>query len=140
MNAGLSDLISQTPPMDYQHDLPDTPIPSVPPLTTNENDDFTSALEQLFSMQHEPLATPSHQIVQVISDANPKPSLTKCIVVTQDFLQSMYTQQQHQHPTITSNRINSISLPKRRRRRLKVGKEDYYQQRKIMPRVLPSHQ
>jgi hypothetical protein len=89
-------------------------------------------------MQHEPLTTPPHhQIVQVISDTNPKPSFTKCIVVTQDFLQSMYTQQQ---PTITSNNINSIHRPKRRQRRLKVGKENYSQQRKIMPRTSPDHQ
>jgi len=137
LNVGLNDLISQTPPMDYQHDLPDTPVPSVPPPITNDNEDFNSALEQLFAMQHEPLATPPHpQIVQIVSDTNPKISFTKCIVVTQDFLQSMYTQQQ---PTITSNNINSIHRPTRRRRRLKVGKENYYQQRKIMPRTLPDH-
>lgn len=136
LNVNLNDLISQTPPMDYQHDLPDTPVPSVPPLATNDNEDFTSAIEQLFSMQHEPLATPPHQIVQVISDTNSKPSFTKCIVVTQDFLQSMYTQQQ---PTVTSSNISSIRRPRPRRRRLKVGKENYYQQRKIMPRTSPDH-
>ncbi|CAF1344022.1 unnamed protein product [Adineta steineri] len=136
LNVNLNDLISQTPPMDYQHDLPDTPAPSVPPLITNDNEDFNSALEQLFAMQHEPLATPPHQIVQIIPEINPKPSFTKCIVVTHDFLQSMYTQQQQQ-PTITSNNINSIPRTKRRRRRLKVGKENYYQQRKIMPRTSP---
>jgi hypothetical protein len=87
-------------------------------------------------MQHEPLATPPHQIVQILSDQNPRPSFTKCIVVTQDFLQSMYTQQQ---PTITSNNMNSIHRAKRRQRRLKVGKENYSQQRKIMPRTSPDH-
>lgn len=121
--------------MDYQHDLPDTPVPSVPPSTTNENEDFNSALEQLLSMHQEPLSTPPHQIVHVISDTNPKPSFTKCIVVTQDFLQSMYTQQQPS--TITSS---SIERTKARRRRLKVGKENHYQQRKIMPRTLADHQ
>ncbi|CAF3593321.1 unnamed protein product [Rotaria sp. Silwood1] len=139
LTAGFNDLISQTPPMDYQNDLPDTPVPSVPPIITNDNEDFNSALEQLFSMHHEPLATPPHQIVQVISDTNPKPSFTKCIVVTQDFLQSMYTQQQS---TITNNsNINTVDRIKcRRRRRLKIGKENYYQQRKIMPRASPEHQ
>lgn len=134
LDVGLTDLMSQTPPMDYPHDLPDTPVPSVPP---NDNEDFNSALEQLFAMQHEPLATPPHQIVQILSDTNPKPSFTKCIVVTQDFLQSMYTQQQ---PTITSNNINSIRQIKRRQRRLKAGKENSSQQRKIMPRTSPDHQ
>jgi hypothetical protein len=120
--------------MDYSHDLPDTPVPSVSPT---DNEDFNSALEQLFAMEHETLATPPHhQIVQVLSDTNPKPSFTKCIVVTQDFLQSMYTQQQ---PTITSNNINSIPRIKRRRRRLKVGKENSSQQRKIMPRTSLDH-
>ena len=84
------------------------------------------------------IATPPHQIVQIVSDTNPKPSFTKCIVVTQDFLQSMYTQQQ---PTITSNNINSIARIKRsRRRRLKAGKENHSQQRKIMPRASPDRQ
>ncbi|CAF1488012.1 unnamed protein product [Adineta ricciae] len=135
LNVNLNDLISQTPPMDYPHDLPDTPVPSVPPVSLNENDDFNSALEQLFAMQHEPLATPPHQIVQIISETTPKPSFTKCIVVTQDFLQSMYTQQ----PTITSSNISSIPRAKRRRRRLKAGKENYHQQRRIMPRTPPGH-
>jgi hypothetical protein len=123
--------------MDYREDLPDTPVPSVPPLTTTDNGDFNSALEQLFAMQHEPLATPPHQIVQLISDTNPKPSVTKCIVVTQDFLQSMYSQQQ---PTMTSNTINSTLRAKRRQRRLKVGKENSSQQRKIRPRTSSDHQ
>jgi len=123
--------------MDYREDLPDTPVPSVPPLTTTDNEDFNSALEQLFAMQHEPLATPPHQIVQLISDTNPKPSVTKCIVVTQDFLQSMYSQQQ---PTMTSNTINSTLRAKRRQRRLKVGKENSSQQRKIRPRTSSDHQ
>jgi hypothetical protein len=137
LNVGLNDLISQTPPMDYQHHLPETPVPSVPPLSTNDNEDFNSALEQLFAMEHEPLTTPSHpQIVQILSDTNPKPSFTKCIVVTQDFLQSMYTQQQ---PTITSNDINFIPPAKRRRQRLKIDKENSAQQRKLMPRTSPDH-
>ncbi len=123
--------------MDYQHHLPETPVPSVPPLSTNDNEDFNSALEQLFAMEHEPLTTPSHpQIVQILSDTNPKPSFTKCIVVTQDFLQSMYTQQQ---PTITSNDINFIPPAKRRRQRLKIDKENSAQQRKLMPRTSPDH-
>ncbi|UJR15019.1 hypothetical protein I4U23_001996 [Adineta vaga] len=138
LNVNLNDLISQTPPMDYPHELPDTPVPSVPPVSINENDDFNSALEQLFAMQHEPLATPPHQIVQIVSETNPKPSFTKCIVVTQDFLQSMYTQQAPQS-TITSNNLSSVLRPKRRRRRLKAGKENYHQQRKIMPRTPPDH-
>ncbi|CAF0921301.1 unnamed protein product [Rotaria sordida] len=142
LTVGFNDLISQTPPMDYQHDLPDTPVPSVPPITTNDNEDFNSTLEQLFSMHYETLTTPSHQIVQVISETNPKPSsFTKCIVVTQDFLQSMYTQQQS---TITNNNkktMNTIDRMKcHRQRRLKIGKENYYQQRKIMPRTSPDHQ
>jgi hypothetical protein len=137
LNVGLNDLISQTPPTDYQHDLPDTPVPSVPPLNNTDHEDFNSAVEQLFAMQYEPLTTPPyHPIVQIFSDQTLRPSFTKCIVVTQDFLQSMYTQQQ---PTITSNNINSIHRPKRRRRRLKVGKENYSQQRKIMPRTPPDH-
>ncbi|CAF3291607.1 unnamed protein product [Rotaria socialis] len=134
LTVGLNDLMSQTPPMDYQHDLPDTPVPSVPPMTADDNEDFNSALEQLFSMHHEPLSTPPHQIVQVISDTNPKPSFTKCIVVTQDFLQSMYTQQQ---PTIASS---AVKRKKSRQRRLKKDKENYHQQRKIMPRTPPDYQ
>lgn len=137
LNVGLNDLISQTPPMEYAHDLPDTPVPSVPPMTTQDTEDFNSALEQLFSMHHEPLATPPHQIVQVVSDTNPKSSFTKCIVVTQDFLQSMYTQQSS---AVTSNSIHSINRKKSRQRRLKAGKENYHQQRKIMPRTSPDHQ
>ncbi|CAF3291858.1 unnamed protein product [Rotaria sp. Silwood2] len=135
----LNDLVSQTPPMDYQNYLPDTPIPSVlPSIINNENDDFNS-IEQLFAIQHD---TPSQQIVQPISDASSRLTLTvpytKCIVVTQDFLQSMYNQQS----TITNNTNNSINYihrTKRRRRRLKVGKENYYQQRTIMPRTSPNH-
>ncbi|CAF4235927.1 unnamed protein product [Rotaria sp. Silwood2] len=141
LTVGLNDLISQTPPMDYQHDLPDTPVPSVPPLITNDNEDFNTALEQLFSMHHEPLTTPSHQIVQVISETNSKPSFTKCIVVTQDFLQSMYTQQQSTRTNNNNNNMNRIDRTKcRRQRRLKIGKENYYQQRKLMPRTPPDHQ
>jgi hypothetical protein len=141
LNVGLHDLISQTPPMDH---LPDTPVPSVRPITT-DNDEFQSSIEQLFSMPHEPMITPSPPIVQVISDATSKPSFTKCIVVTQDFLQSMYCQQQqqqhqqqnhsHQHSTMINHQFSSISRPKRRRRRLKVGKENSHQQRKLMPRT-----
>jgi hypothetical protein len=126
----LNDLISQTPPMDYQHDLPDTPIPSI---INNENDDFKS-IEQLFATQHH---TPSHQIIQIIpSDTSSTVPYTKCIVVTQDFLQSMYSQSS----TITNNNnINYIHRPKRRRRRLKIGKENSYQQRKLMPRTSPNY-
>jgi hypothetical protein len=125
----LNDLISQTPPMDYQNDLPDTPISSI---INSENDDFKS-IEQLFATQHH---TPSHQIIQIIPDTPSPGSYTKCIVVTQDFLQSIYSQS----PTITNNNnINYIHRPKRRRRRLKIGKENYYQQRKIMPRTSPDH-
>ena len=138
LNVGLNDLISQTPPMDYQHELPDTPVSSVLPITTNDDADLTSTIEQLFSMQHEPLPTPpSHQIVQVISDSNLKPSFTKCIVVTQDFLQSMYNQPQ---PTVTSTNTGIVYRRKRRPRRFKVGKENHYQQRKIMPRASPDRQ
>jgi hypothetical protein len=112
----LNDLISQTPPMDYQQDLPDTPL---------INDDMNT-IEQLFAVQHD---TPIHQIVQ-------STPYTKCIVVTQDFLQSMYNQQS----TIgNNNNVNCIPKPKRRKRRLKVGKENYSQQRKIMPRTSPDH-
>lgn len=138
LNVGLSDLISQTPPTDYQHDhLPDTPVPSVPPVNSHEQEDFNSTLEQLFAMSHEPLATPPSQpIVQIFSDSHPKPSFTKCIVVTQDFLQSMYSQQP---TTIPSNNLNSIPRLKRRRRRLKAGKENCSQQRKIMPRTSIDH-
>lgn len=128
LNVGLNELLSQTPPMDYQHDLPDTPVPSVPPVATIDSEDFNTTLEQLFSMPPTtisvPLSTPTVQTL-------PKTSFTKCIVVTQDFLQSMYSQQS----TITTNSINSINRPKRRRRRLKVGKENHSQQRKIMPRT-----
>jgi len=129
----LNDIISQTPPMDYQHDLPDTPIPSI---INHENDDFKS-IEQLFATQHD---TPSHQIIQIIPDTPSRLTSTvahtKCIVVTQDFLQSMYSPSS----TITNNNnINYIHRPKRRRKRLKIGKENYYQQRKIMPRTSPDH-
>jgi hypothetical protein len=126
----LNDLISQTPPMDYQHDLPDTPIPSI---INNENDDFKS-IEQLFATQHH---TPSHQIIQIIPpDTSSTVPYTKYIVVTQDFLQSMYSQSS----TITNNNnINYIHRPKRRRRRLKIGKENSYQQRKLMPRTSPNY-
>jgi hypothetical protein len=130
----LNDLISQTPPMDYQHDLPDTPIPSI---INPENEDFKS-IEQLFATQHH---TPSHQIIQIIPPDTPSKltstvPYTKCIVVTQDFLQSMY----NQSSTITNNNnINYIHRPKRRRRRLKTGKENSYQQRKLMPRTSPDY-
>ena len=137
LNVGLNDLISQTPPMDYLHDLPDTPVPSVPPVSNHDQEDFNSTLEQLFAMQHEPLTTPSSQpIIQILSEPHPKPSFTKCIVVTQDFLQSMYSQQQ---TTIPSNQINSIPRLNRRRRRLKAGKENSSLQRKIMPRTSIDH-
>lgn len=138
LNVGLNDLISQTPPTDYHHDhLPDTPVPSVPPVNSHEQDDFNSTLEQLFAMSHEPLATPPSQpLIQILSDSQPKPSFTKCIVVTQDFLQSMYSQQP---TTIPSNNLNSIPRLKRRRRRLKAGKENSSQQRKIMPRTSIDH-
>ncbi|CAF1048985.1 unnamed protein product [Rotaria sordida] len=141
----LNDLVSQTPPMDYQNYLPDTPIPSVlPSIINNENDDFNS-IEQLFAIQH---ATPSEQqqqqqIVQSISDTSSQLTLTvpytKCIVVTQDFLQSMYNQQSTTITNNTNNSINYIHRPKRRKRKLKIGKENYYQQRKIMPRASPNH-
>jgi hypothetical protein len=131
----LNDLISQTPPMDYQYDLPDTPIPSI---INHDNEDFKS-IEQLFATQHH---TPSHQIIQILPSDTPSRltstiPYTKCIVVTQDFLQSMY----NQSSTITNNNnINYIHRPKRRRRRrLKIGKENYYQQRKIMPRTSADH-
>ncbi|CAF1207508.1 unnamed protein product [Rotaria magnacalcarata] len=135
----LNDLVSQTPPMDYQNYLPETPIPSVlPSIVNNENDDFNS-IEQLFALQHETL---SEQMGQSLTDASPRVSVsvpyTKCIVVTQDFLQTMYNQQS----TITNNTNNSVNYvqkPKRRRRRLKVGKENFFPQRKIMPRTSPDH-
>jgi hypothetical protein len=129
----LNDLISQTPPMDYQHDLPDTPIPSI----INHEDNDLSSIEQLFAIQHD---TPSDQIVQILPDISSRLTstvpYTKCIVVTQDYLQSMYNQQS---PITKTNNLNSIHRPKRRRRRLKIGKENYYQQRKIMPRTSPNH-
>jgi len=116
--------------MDYQHDLPDTPIPSI---INHDNDDFKS-IEQLFATQHH---TPSHQIIQIKPPDTPSTvSYTKCIVVTQDFLQSMYSQSS---PITNNNNINYIHRPKRRRRRLKIGKENTYHQRKIMPRTLPSY-
>jgi hypothetical protein len=119
----LNDIISQTPPMDYQHDLPETPIPSI---LNHDNEDFKS-IEQLFATQHH---TP------IIPENSSTVAYAKCIVVTQDFLQSIYSQSS----TITNNNnINYIQRPKRRRRRLKIGKENYYQQRKIMPRTSPEH-
>ena len=126
----LNDIISQTPPMDYQHELPDTPIPST---TNNENENFNS-IEQLFPTQH---LTPSHQIIHAIPNTPSRSALavpyTKCVIVTQDFLQSMY----NQPTTIINSNINYIHEPKRRRRRrLKIGKENYYQQRKIMPKSI----
>jgi hypothetical protein len=120
----LNDIISQTPPMDYQNDLPETPIPSI---LNHDNEDFKS-IEQLFATQHH---TP------IIPETSSTVAYTKCIVVTQDFLQSIYSQSS----TITNNNnINYIHRPKRRRKRLKIGKENYYQQRKIMPRTSPDHQ
>lgn len=131
--------------MDYPHDLPDTPIPSVRTQTT-ENEDLQSTIEQLFAIPHQPAPTPIQPpIVQVIADSTSKTSFTKCIVVTQDFLQSMYRQDQYQQAsgTIQSTHLSSIHRPKRRRRRLKVGKENSHQQqqRKIMPRTTfsPEH-
>ena len=113
----LNDIISQTPPMDH---FPETPIPSI---LSQENEDLKS-IEQLFATQH-PSTTPP----EIPSTT----SFTKCIVVTQDFLQSFYSQSS----TMTSNNnINNIHRPKRRRRRrLKLGKENSCQQRKIMPRI-----
>ncbi|CAF4487260.1 unnamed protein product, partial [Rotaria magnacalcarata] len=65
----LNDLVSQTPPMDYQNYLPETPIPSVlPSIVNNENDDFNS-IEQLFALQHETL---SEQMGQSLTDASPR--------------------------------------------------------------------
>jgi len=117
----LNDLISQTPPMDHtQHDLPDTPLPS-----TADIDDVLS-IEQLFATQHD---TPN---VQLTNERTMSTSYTKCIVVTQDYLQSMYNQSSN----TTNNNINFICRPKRRRRRLKKGKENVFQQRKIMPRTI----
>ena len=133
--------------MDYSHDFPDTPIPSVRTHPI-DNEDFQSTIEQLFAMSHEPVVTiPSPvqpPMVQMITDSTSKPSFTKCIVVTQDFLQSMYRQDQYQHQqasgTVPNHHSNSIQRPKRRRRRLKVGKENSHQQRKIMPRTTsPEH-
>ena len=117
----LNDIISQTPPMDY----PETPIPSI---LNQENENFKS-IEQLFATQH--------QTVQILPPETPTAtSCTKCIIVTPDFLQSIYSQSS----TITDNKnINCIHRPKRRRRRLKTGKENHYQQRKIMPRTSPDH-
>jgi hypothetical protein len=129
----LNDLISQTPPMDDQHDLPDTPVPSVPPLITTENDEFNStmsSIEQLFAQQHDqPIGQDSSRLIPTVP-------YTKCIVVTQDFLQSMYNPQSS---VTNNNNLNYIHRPKRRRRRLKVGKENNYQQRKLMPRTSPDH-
>jgi hypothetical protein len=125
----LNDIISQTPPMDYQHDLPETPIPSI---INHSNEDLKS-IEELFATQHD---TSSPQVIQILPETplrlTSTTPYTKCIVVTQDFLQTMY----NQSSTITNNNnINFIHRPKRRRkRRLKTGKENYYQQRKIMPR------
>lgn len=121
----LNDLISQTPPMDdTQHDLPDTPLPSITDI-----DDIHS-IEQLFATEHD---TPNVQISNDICSTRSMPtSYTKCIVVTQDYLQSMYNQSSN----TTNNNINFICRPKRRRRRLKKGKENVFQQRKIMPRTI----
>lgn len=112
----LNDIISQTPPMD---DLPETPIPSI----LNQDNEDLKSIEQLFATQH-----PSTTL-----DIPSTTTFTKCIVVTQDFLQSFYSQSS----TMTSNNnINNIHRPKRRRRRrLKLGKENSCQQRKIMPRL-----
>ncbi|CAF0726621.1 unnamed protein product [Adineta steineri] len=137
----LNDLISYTPPMDCQQDLSDTPL-------INHENQHMNSIEQLFAIEHD---TPSHQTVHGTSDTSSNQtvhctsdtpsrltSYTKCIVVTQDFLQTMYNQQS----TVTNNNnnnSNSIHKPKRRRRRLKVGKENYSQQRKIMPRTSPEH-
>ena len=114
----LNDIISQTPPMD---DFPETPIPSI---VNPESDDLKS-IEQLFATQH-PSTTPE-------LPSTTTTSFTKCIVVTQDFLQSFYSQSS----TMTNNNnLNNIHRPKRRRRRrLKFGKENSCQQRKIMPRT-----
>ena len=107
--------------MDHtQHDLPDTPLPS-----TADIDDVLS-IEQLFATQHD---TPN---VQLTNERTMSTSYTKCIVVTQDYLQSMYNQSSN----TTNNNINFICRPKRRRRRLKKGKENVFQQRKIMPRAI----
>jgi hypothetical protein len=126
----LNDIISQTPPMDYPQDLPETPIPSI---LNHDNEDFKS-IEQLFATQHH---TPSHQTIPILPETSSTVAYTKCIVVTQDFLQSIYSPSS----TITNNNnINYIHRPKRRRKRVKIGKENYYQQRKIMPRTSPDHQ
>lgn len=140
LTVGLQDLISQTPPMDYCHDLPDTPVPSVPPTST-DNEEFHSTFEQLFAVPQQTIGTPVQPIVQLVSDTSSKTSFTKCIVVTQDFLQSMYSQQQQQTSTTFSHQsLSSIHRPKRRRRRFKVGKENSHQQRKLMPRTTsPDH-
>ena len=132
----LNDLISQTPPTDYQHDLPDTPIPSV--LAQGDHDEFNSTLssiEQLFALQHEALSasssadTSKNPSTAQLSNAAP---YTKCIVVTQDFLQSMY----NQSSVCTGPRMNSPpAIKRRRRRRLKVGKENNSHPRRLMPRT-----
>ena len=131
----LNDLISQTPPTDYPHDLPDTPTPSV--LAQADHDEFNSTLssiEQLFALQHEALSASStdpakNSPATQLSNAAP---YTKCIVVTQDFLQSMY----NQSSASTGPRVNSpAQIKRRRRRRLKVGKENNSHPRRLMPRT-----
>ncbi|CAF3827098.1 unnamed protein product [Rotaria sp. Silwood1] len=126
----LNNLINQQKlPINY---LSDTSISSV------INNDNYNSIEELFSIEHN---ISSQQILQPILDISSLSQLTltvpytKYIFVTQDFLQSIYNQQS----IITNNNINSIHKSKRRRRKLKIRKENYYQQRKIMPKIISSN-
>ncbi|CAF3881384.1 unnamed protein product [Rotaria sp. Silwood1] len=126
----LNNLINQQKlPINY---LSDTSISSV------INNDNYNSIEELFSIEHN---ISSQQILQPILDISSLSQVTltvpytKYIFVTQDFLQSIYNQQS----IITNNNINSIRKSKRRRRKLKIRKENYYQQRKIMPKIISSN-
>ncbi|CAF1362029.1 unnamed protein product [Rotaria sp. Silwood1] len=126
----LNNLINQQKlPINY---LSDTSISSV------INNDNYNSIEELFSIEHN---ISSQQILQPILDISSLSQVTltvpytKYIFVTQDFLQSIYNQQS----IITNNNINSIHKSKRRRRKLKIRKENYYQQRKIMPKIISSN-
>ena len=127
----LNGLISQSPAVDH---FPDTPAPSVLPNKNAEHDDLSTTLEQTFVFEP---SVSLHQFVQIKSEINDLYAssgsiaavpYTKCIVVTQDFLQSMC------NPTPIEARKSSGPKIRRRRRRVKLGKENYSQQRKLMPR------
>ena len=128
----LNDLIRQSPPVDH---LPDTPAPSVPPNKNAEHEDLPSTVEQQFVFEP---SISLHQIVEIKSEINDSyvssglvstVPYTKCIVVTQDFLQSMCNPK-----PIEVRKSSGPKIRRRRQRRLKLGKENYSQQRRLMPR------